>query len=110
MSLSVCPAGAVKASAETVWGLLSDPTTYTDWTDAVVDRVLPEGRAQPGQHVEAHTRVVLGFTPPVRIEVREVDDLHRTLDLTTALPFGITVLNHITVKPLDAGSCWVSFG
>lgn len=90
-----------------MWELLSNAATYTDWSDAIVDRVAPEGPAQAGQHVEAHTRIL---ALPVRIDVRGIDPAKRTLDLTTALPFGITVLNHMTVTPVDASSCRVSFG
>ncbi len=109
MSLSVCPIAVVQATAEAVWDILSDPTTYTDWSDAIVDRVVPEGRVQPGQRVEAHARE-LGVSRPVLIEVRDVDPTKQTLDLTTSLPLGITVRNHITVTPLDGDSCQVSFG
>jgi hypothetical protein len=109
MSPSVCPIAVIQAPAKVVWDLISDPATYTGWSDATVDRVLPEGPARAGQQVEAHTRL-LGLKLPVNIEVRGVDPAQRTLDLTTALPFGITVLNHITVTPEDAGTCRVSFG
>ena len=109
MSLSVCPIAVVEAPMEDVWELMSHPATYTSWSDAVVDYVVPEGAAQAGQHVEAHTRLPW-LKLPVRIEVRGVDPTRHTLDLTTALPFGITVLNHITIVPVDADSCRVSFG
>lgn len=109
MSLSVCPIAVVRASPEAIWRVLANPETYTDWTDAVVGRIVPSGPAQAGQRVEGYTRV-LGVKLPVRIEVNGVDANSRTLDLTTHVPFGVTVKNHITVHPLNAGSCQVSFG
>ncbi len=109
MSLSVCPVAVVHAPAEAVWELMSHPETYTSWSDAIVDHVDPPGAAQAGQKVEAHAEA-LGLKRPVHIEVRAVDPGRRTLDLTTSLPFGITVLNHITITPLEGGSCQVSFG
>lgn len=107
MSLSVCPIAVIQAPIERVWGLLANPVTYTDWTDDVIDRVVPEGRAQAGQRVVGHTR---WLARTVLINVRGVDSIRRTPDLTTSLPFDISVLNYITVTPLDASSCQVSFG
>ncbi len=109
MSLSVCPITVVQAPTEVVWDLLSNPTNFSSWSDAKVDRLLPDGPAQAGQHVEAHAEL-LGLKRPVHIEVRGIDRSHRTLDLTTSLPLGITVHNHITVTPLESHSCQVSFG
>lgn len=109
MTLSVCPIAVVNAPAETVWGIVSDPRTYGRWSDAIFDRAVPEGPAQAGQEIRAHS-TALGLKFPVHIQVRGVDPAQRTLDLTTALPFGITVRNHITVAQLSAGTCQVSFG
>ncbi len=92
-----------------VWKLLAEPANFSIWSDAQVDRVVPDGPAQAGQRVAGHARG-LGINWPVQIEVRGVDAAHKTLDLTTALPFGITVDNHITVTPLNGGACQVSFG
>ncbi len=109
MSLSVCPIAVVQAPTEVVWDLLSNPANFSIWSDAKVDRVIPDGPAQAGQHVEAHAER-LGLKRPVHIEVRGIDRANRTLDLITSLPPGITVHNHITVTPLERGSCQVSFG
>ena len=40
----------------------------------------------------------------------DVDTSRHTLQLTTALPFGITVHNHIVCTLLDERSCRVTFG
>jgi hypothetical protein len=46
----------------------------------------------------------------VHITVVSVDPRKRTLDLTTRLPLGITVHNHIVCAALDNAHCRVSFG
>ena len=109
MTLSVCPIAVVDAPAETVWGIVSDPRTYGRWSDAIFDRAVPEGLAQAGQEIQAHS-TALGLQFPVQLHVRGVDPVKRILDLTTRAPFGITVNNHITVAQLSAGTCQVSFG
>jgi len=46
----------------------------------------------------------------VWITVAGIDPDKRALDLTTQLPFGITVHNHIVCWALDNKHCRVSFG
>jgi len=46
----------------------------------------------------------------VHITVTGVDAAKHAIDLTTRLPLGITVYNHITVAPLEGGAGRVSFG
>ncbi len=109
MSLSACPVAVAKAPAQTIWDLLSNPAGYTAWTDAIVDRLVPEGAARAGQHVIGHTALA-SLKLPVRIEVLAADGSKRTLDLRTQLPLGITVHNHIAVVELQRDTCQVSFG
>jgi hypothetical protein len=46
----------------------------------------------------------------VQITIASIDRGKRALDLTTQLPFGITVHNHIVCWTLDNQHCRVSFG
>jgi Polyketide cyclase / dehydrase and lipid transport len=115
MSLSTCPIATVEAPAERVWQLLADPCNYGLWWDEETRRVAwrfsiePAGPARPGQRISALTRA-LGKDWAVRITVKSIDQEKRVLDLTTQLPFGITVRNHIACRPLDNQHCRVSFG
>ena len=109
MSLSVCPIAVVQSSADIVWALLAHPASYATWWDATTDSIVPAGPVQPGQQINAHARAI-GRRWPVRIKVEGVDTSRRELTLTTALPLGITVINHIIVSPLDGSTARVSFG
>jgi ligand-binding SRPBCC domain-containing protein len=109
MAISVCPIAVVQAPAERVWALLSQPASYALWWDAETRTITPSGPAQPGQNITAQTRA-LGRQWPVRIAVNAVDAARRAIDLTTRLPFGITVYNHITVQPMEDSASRVSFG
>jgi len=99
----------VQAPAEHVWNLLSEPTNYDQWWDAQTHAITPAGSAQPGQRIEAQT-TALGRQWKVNITVEHTDHARRMIDLTTRLPFGITVHSHIMCFPLDATTCRVSFG
>ena len=46
----------------------------------------------------------------MQVTVVSIDPDKRALDLTTQLPFGITVHNHIVCGRLDNKHCRVSFG
>ncbi len=46
----------------------------------------------------------------INITVEHIDHARRAIDLTTRLPLGITVHNHITRVLLDSATCRVSFG
>ena len=109
MSLSVCPIAFVQASAGTAWSLLAEPARYAEWWDVITDSIVPAGPAQPGQQITAHSRE-LGGRLHARIVVESVDAGRRELNLTTSLPFGITILNHISVIPVDGNTSRVSFG
>jgi hypothetical protein len=109
MGLSVCPIATIHASAETVWSLLADPSAYDSWWEVITDSITPAGLAQAGQIISAHGGA-LGINLRVRIRVDGVDDGRRQLDLTTWLPFGINLHNHILVQAIDEQACRVSFG
>ena len=109
MSISACPIALVEVPVEQVWRLLADPHNYGLWWDAETESIEPAGPAQAGQRVSARTRA-FGTGWNVQVTVAAVDAGKRTLDLTTRLPFGITVRNHIVCAALDAARCRVSFG
>jgi ligand-binding SRPBCC domain-containing protein len=109
MSVSVCPIAVVQAPAERVWTLLFEPASYALWWDAETLAIAPAGPAQAGQIITAQTRA-LGRPWPVHITVNAVDSARRAIDLTTRLPFGITVYNHISAVSIDSRASRVSFG
>ena len=109
MSISTCPIATVEAPVEQVWQLLSDPYNYGLWWDAETRSIEPAGPAKPGQRISARTRA-LGKDWDVQITVAGIDPDKRALCLTTQLPLGITVHNHIGCRRLDNKRCQVSFG
>lgn len=109
MAFSTCPIAVVHAPAERVWDLLCEPGNYAQWWDAQRRAITPAGSAQPGQLIEAVT-TAFGKQWNVSIGVEHIDHAQRVIELTTRLPFGITVNNHITCVALDATTCRVSFG
>ena len=109
MSISTCPIATVEAPVEQVWQLLADPYNYGSWWDAETCSIVPAGPTKSGQRISARTRA-LAKDWHVRITVASIDPDKRALDLTTQLPFGITVHNHIVCWALDNQHCRVSFG
>jgi len=109
MSIRACPLATIDAPVERVWSLRSEPANYDLWWDAQTRSIVPEGPASPGQKIYAQTTAP-GKHWPIVVTVNDVDEAKRQIHLTTVLPFGITVNNHITCLPLDAARCRVSFG
>ena len=109
MSVSICPIATVNAPVEQVWALLSEPDNYARWWDARTRSIEPKGAVRPGQKIQAQTWA-LGKGWDVAIAVESVDSSKRQIDLTTSLPLGITVHNHIVCAPLDRATCRVTFG
>jgi uncharacterized protein YndB with AHSA1/START domain len=109
MSFSTCPIATVDAPVEHVWRLLVDPARYALWWDAETRSISPTGPAQAGQQIFAQT-IALGERWDVHITVQSVTPEKHQLELVTRLPWGITVLNHITCMPLDQHQTRVSFG
>jgi len=104
----VCPADTIGASPEVVWSVLVDPMTYGTWTDARVEAVDPPGRAHAGQIVRMSSGF-LGLRLAIRFDVERVDEATRDLELRGNFPFGFTMHEHMTVRPVDGGSR-VQFG
>ena len=109
MSFSVCPVTVVNAPLDHVWEFLSEPKNFALWWDAQTHRIIPEGRAHPSQKIHAMTREA-GMSWDLTVTVNAVDESKHQIHLTTALPFGITVHNHITCTALKDGNTHVSFG
>lgn len=109
MPLSVCPTTTVKAPLDSVWRMLSEPKNFSLWWEAHTQRIDPPGPAQAGQMVYAGLGA-LGLAGKLTVRVDAVDPNRHQLHLTTRLPFGITVHNHITCTPVDAASTFISFG
>jgi uncharacterized protein YndB with AHSA1/START domain len=109
MTITTCPTAIVEAPVDRVWQLLADPHNYALWWDAETYAIEPVGRAEVGQRVLARTRA-LGKDWELRVTIAGVDPDQRIVDLTTQLPFGVTVHNHIVCRSLDSTRCRVSFG
>ena len=54
MGFTLCPVAVVAAPVESVWELLWEPTLY-EWMDICTERIVPEGKASPGQVLSAKT-------------------------------------------------------
>ena len=102
MAITACPSTTVAAPVEYVWELLSDLHLYDLWWDARLKRVVPEGKAAPGQMAYAQ----LGMT----FKVIAVDPENHRIQVDAALPLGIRNLATITCAPRDAVSCHLAFG
>ena len=109
MSVTACPIAMIHAPLDYVWEFLSQPANYALWWDAQTQKIIPEGRAQSGQKIYAKT-IEFGKSWDVTVTVDAVDECKHHIDLTTQLPFGITVYNHILCAALQDGSPQVSFG
>jgi hypothetical protein len=105
MSVNVCPIEIINAPIQRVWPFLSEPANYALWWDAQTRSIVPEGRAQSGPRIHAKTGGL-----EVNVIVNSLDQSKHQIHLTTMLPFGITVYNHIACTPLANGTCQVSFG
>jgi len=109
MSFTTCPVATVNASAEQVWSLLDIPGNYDLWWDAKTCAIIPEGPAQPGQRILAET-TGLGRHWRLSVMVDGIDKARRQIDLTTSLPLGITMHNHLVCSAVGEAQCQVSFG
>src|SRR5690349_1726131 len=100
MSVSVCPIAIINAPIEKVWPFLSEPANYASWWGVQTCSTAPEGRAQAGQIIQGKTRGMI-----INVIVNSIDESKRQIHLTTMIPFGITIRNHISGTPLQDGTC-----
>ena len=109
MGFTLCPAAVVAAPVESVWELLSEPTLYDVWWDARTERIVPEGKASPGQVLYAKTSA-LGRKWDVTLRVEMVNPEKRQIQLHVTLPLGIVNHATITCTAIDTTSCRVQYG
>ena len=108
MSFNTCPAVVVAAPVESVWEILSDTTLYEAWWEAHAERIVPEGKAVPGQMIYLATSG-LGrkWVMTLRIEM-VAPEKHQIL--FTGKLLGSISHNAITCTKIDATSCRVQYG
>jgi len=109
MTVSTCPIATIETSLDQVWQLLADTASYALWWDAQTCSIAPPGLAHPGQKIYAQSSA-FGKRWEVHIIVNSVDATKHQIDLTTELPLGITVHNHIACSALNPTQCRVAFG
>jgi len=109
MGFTLCPAAVVAAPVESVWELLSEPTLYDVWWDACSERIVPEGKASPGQMLYAKTSG-LGRKWDVTLRVEMVNPEKHQIQLHVTLPLGTVNETIITCTAIDTASCRVQFG
>jgi len=109
MGLSVCPAAIIAAPVEVVWENLVQPTRYSEWADAQVERSEPEGPATVGQTIYLTSRA-FGRTWHIIFKVEEVNPERHQIGLHAFLPLRLQLKSHFACYPIDAATCRVQFG
>ncbi len=105
MDLTVCPAAVIAAPVETVWELLTDPALRDTWWNARTERVVPDGKAAPGQVIYLKNRLGRHGTLTVEAVNPQKHQIHWVLS-----GLGVTNDQTTTCTALDAVSCRVQFG
>jgi hypothetical protein len=109
MGFSICPATVVAAPIECVWELLEEPARYDEWWDARTERIVPEGKASPGQVLYAKTSA-FGRKWDVTLRVEGVNTEKHQIQFHITLPLGTVNHQTTTCAEIDATSCRVQFG
>ncbi len=108
MGINVCPAAVVAAPVESVWEILSDTTLYEDWWEARAERIVPEGKAVPGQVIDLAPSG-LGRKWKITLRIERVNAEKHQIEFHGELLGGIS-RNTITCAAIDANSCRVQYG
>ncbi len=108
MGINVCPAAVVAAPVESVWEILSDTTLYEDWWEARAERIVPEGKAVPGQMIYLAPSG-LGRKWKITLRIERVNAEKHQIEFHGDLLGGVSQ-NTITCAAIDAGSCRVQYG
>jgi hypothetical protein len=109
MNLSVCPAAVVAAPVDCVWELLSEPALYGEWMRRPPGRIVPEGKASPGQVVYIKVpKFAMKWAPT--IQIKRVDPDRHQIQFLVDSPVGFRNDQTTTCAALDAVSCRVQFG
>src|SRR5690242_17843950 len=85
MGVSVCPSAVVQAPVDAVWELLSEPVLFDEWWDARTERIVPQGKASPGQVLYGTTRG-LGRKWDVILSIEGVNPEKHRLQFLATLP------------------------
>lgn len=109
MSFTLCPAAVVAAPVESVWELLWEPTLYDEWWDARTERIVPEGKASPGQMFYLKTSA-LGRKWDATLRVEMVDPEKHQIRWHLTMPLGIINHQTTTCTAIDTASCRVQYG
>lgn len=108
MSVNTCPADVVAAPVESVWEILSDTRLYEAWWQARAERIVPEGKAVPGQMIYLEA-AGLGRKWRMTLRIEGVNpEKHQILFHGELL--GSISHNAITCTAIDAVSCRVQYG
>ncbi len=108
MSINVCPAAVVSTPVESVWEILSDTTLYEDWWEARAERIVPEGKAVPGQVIDLAPSG-LGRKWKITLRIERVNPEKHQIEFHGDLLGGVSH-NIITCAAIDAVSCRVQYG
>jgi len=104
--VNVCPAAVTSAPPEKIWSVLTAADRIGEWQDARFMSAEPPGPMKAGQVIKLAARG-FGREWPVRIDVRDVDQHHRWVDMVVHLPFGVDNLEHVTVTETKDGGTLV---
>jgi len=108
MGFTVCPIAVVAAPVESVWELLTEPTLRDEWWDARTERVVPKGKASPGQVIYLKTfPLIRQWDATITVEMVDAEKHQIQWVLS-----GLGVINHqtTTCTAIDAVSCRVQYG
>ncbi len=108
MGINVCPAAVVAAPVESVWDILSDTKCYEEWWEARAERIVPEGKAVPGQMIYL-AATGLGRRWEMTLRIERVNPEKHQIVFYGELLGGISH-NSITCTAIDAVSCRVQYG
>src|SRR5512137_516388 len=108
MNLTICPTAVVAAPVESVWELLMEPTLRDEWWDARTRRVVPEGKAAPGQVIYLKTLPLIRKWDAT-LSIGMVDPEKHQIQWVLRGP---GIINHqtTTCTAIDSVTCRVQYG
>ena len=109
MPLTVCPSAIVAAPVEIVWEILTQPTHYSAWADAQLQRIEPDAPAVVGQTIHFTTRA-LTLRWEIVFTVTKVEPAKHQLGLHAIFPLGLQIKPLISCTPLDATTSLLRYG